>query len=470
MSFSVKLYSFSKKENSTARPSGTAREFACIIKTGSGILHPTISLDIGRTESPSQYNYAYIPNFDRYYFIEEWYFENALWTASLSVDVLATYKTAIGAADLYVLRAADDYDGRIVDNLYPTKVNSTFESATISTPWVDAIDGLYIIGAVGKQSVFGSVNYFALTRTQLQTLMAQLMDNTVTQNNGFDFTDVTQALQLAIVDPLQYIKSAIFLPVTDAGGISSGAMTIFNYPLLVGNKLIIDPAKTYSWTLPTKKHPQTNTRGNYVNTAPYTKATLMFPPFGVIDLDTTVLCNVSEINITVRLDIPTGLGILEVYANNILLNKIEAQIGVPIQLAQVTRDYVGAISQTIGAIGSAAGAVASGLTGNVAGAVSGGIGAASGIGNAAMSLIPRANTVGSGGSYAQLLENPRLDFQFFECVDDDITQNGRPLCQIKRINTMSGYMLIQDGDVATTGTAEENRSIRAFLEGGFYYE
>ena len=470
MSFSVNLYTFSKKENSTARPTGSSREFACIIKTGSGILRPVISLDIGRTESPAKYNYAYIPTFNRYYFIEEWYFENALWSAQLSVDVLATYKTAIGSSSLYVLRAADQYDGRIVDNLYPTKVNSTFQSTTINTPWENSADGLYIIGAVGKQSVFGSVNYFALTRSQLQTLMSQLLDNTVTSANGFNFSEASQALQLAIVDPLQYIKSAIFLPVSDAGGISSPGMTIFNYPILVQSKLIVNPAITYTWTMATKKHPQTAARGNYVNTGPYTKATLMFPPFGVIDLDTTVLCNVSEITITVRLDIPTGLGILEIYANNILLNKVESQIGVPIQLAQVTRDYVGAISSTIGAIGSAAGAVASGLTGNVAGAVSGGIGAASGIGNAAMSLIPRANTMGSGGSYAQLLENPRLDFQFFECVDDDIAQNGRPLCQVKRIDTLSGYMLIQDGDVPTTGTAEENRSIRSYLEGGFYYE
>ena len=100
MGFTVNLYTLSKRDNSTKRPTGNGTQFSCIIKSGSGILHPTISLDLGKTNDPSQYNYAYIPDFDRYYFIEEWYFDRALWTASLKVDVLATYKTEIGNSNL----------------------------------------------------------------------------------------------------------------------------------------------------------------------------------------------------------------------------------------------------------------------------------------------------------------------------------------------------------------------------------
>ena len=72
MGFTVKLYTFSKRDNSTKGPLGTAgSEFSCVLKSGSGIMRPTLTFDFGRASDPSQYNYAYISDFDRYYFIED---------------------------------------------------------------------------------------------------------------------------------------------------------------------------------------------------------------------------------------------------------------------------------------------------------------------------------------------------------------------------------------------------------------
>ena len=113
------------------------------------------------------------------------------------------------------------------------------------------------------------------------------------------------------------------------------------------------------------------------------------------------------------------------------------------------------------------GTLGAALSGDVLGAIGS---AANGIGNAYAAMIPKSKSTGIGGSYAQFLEAPRLDAQFFTCVDDDINQNGRPLCKIKKPNTIPGYMKIQDGDVPIDGTAAEAKSIREYLEGGFYYE
>ena len=117
-------------------------------------------------------------------------------------------------------------------------------------------------------------------------------------------------------------------------------------------------------------------------------------------------------------------------------------------------------------MGSVGGLVGSALTGNAAGA----IGAISGIGNAIESLMPRANTIGTTGTFAANHGDFKLDFQFFRPVDDDNTHNGRPLCDVRTISTLSGYMLIQDGDVAINGTSTEDAKIRNYLETGFYYE
>jgi hypothetical protein len=106
---------------------------------------------------------------------------------------------------------------------------------------------------------------------------------------------------------------------------------------------------------------------------------------------------------------------------------------------------------------------AAGVAGGIAGAISG-------IGNAIESLAPRSQTIGTSGGFAHLRGNFELDFQFFRPVADDLAHNGRPLCQKRLPKNLTGYMLIQDGDVATSGTQAENEQIQTLLESGFYYE
>ena len=155
---------------------------------------------------------------------------------------------------------------------------------------------------------------------------------------------------------------------------------------------------------------------------------------------------------------------MTVEAAGIVLNRVESQLGVPIALSSVTRDYVGAVSSVAGAVG---GAVAGASIAGAGGAV---LGAVNGIGNAVASLVPRASTVGTTGSFATLMGTPRLDFQFFDIVTLDPVHNGYPVCNMLTINTLSGYVLVRDGDVATTGTSAEDAAIRNYLESGFYYE
>lgn len=468
MSFVVTLYTFKKRDNSTKRPtSGSGTDYNCVLKAGCGILHPTISLDlINKANDPSQYNYAYIPNFDRYYFIEEWYFENSLWTASLKVDVLATYKTEIGNANLYVLRANSDYDGRVIDTLYPSKTGCTFDTDNSNTnPW-DA-NMCFVIGCVSTNANFGSLAYYAVTVGGLSTICSNLLDPTtgaVTETNGFSWDDCSQALQLSLVDPLQYIKSCVALPVAigDVTGSDTGVI-VYNWNSGVGGKrLYLNPYITKTFTFTIKKHPDASSRGSYLNSAPYTSVTLTIPPFGSFDIDTSVTCNANSLTATVKLDPITGQATLTIMCNNIVLNRVTSQLGVPISLSSVTRDYVGGASALAGAVGG----VASAFLGNPMGV----LGAVSGIGNGINALMPRASTIGSTGSFATNQGDFRLDFQFFRPVDDDRTHNGRPLCAMKTINTLTGYVLVQDGDVEIDGTSTEDAQIRQYLENGFYYE
>ena len=470
MSFEVKLYKFKKRDNSTKRPSGTGSEaphiFNCVLKHGSGILHPTISLDLGKTTAPTDYNYAYISEFQRYYFIEEWYFEEALWSASLKVDVLATYKSEIGSANLYVMRCASEHDDNIIDTLYPAKSGCTFDSDTgYTNPWTQGMT--YVVGVVSQTATCGSQTHYGLLRPAFTGLCSWLLSDVVTSANGFSIDDCTLQLQRSLVEPLQFIKTCVLLPVPigDTHGSAGATVNVYGWASNTTGKVLTENdaiVKTHTYTL--RKHPDTNSRGNYVNSAPFTAITLTLPPFGSIDIDTSVTCNATSLTITIRIDQITGKGTLTIECNGIVLNRIEAQIGIPISMSSVTRDYLGAVSNVGGAIGGMAEGY---LTGGLAGGVLGGL---SGIGNAIKSLQARSNTIGTTGAYGALLGDVKLDYQFFRPIADDNTHNGRPLCAKRVLNTLSGYMIIQDGDVSINGTSAEDAQVRQYLETGFYYE
>lgn len=464
MSFKVNLYTLSKRDNSTKQPSSTPVAYDCVLKDGCSIFTPAIKLDLGLSSDPSVYNYAYIPAFGRYYFIEDWFFTDRLWIANMRVDVLATYKSQIGGSSLYVLRAAGDHDGDIIDTLYPAKTGCSYASDTKSNPWQSSC---FIVGVVSADAAFGSMEFYAMDAGELRSMCLALTDPATIINSTYDFdvTELSTGLQLSLVDPIQYVKSCIMLPVSksDITNLGTGqTVKACRFDAGTGNKVYPTSRITNSYSFAIQKHPDTNTRGNYVNSKPFTNITLTIPPWGCIDIDTSVTANATALVVEVEVDPISGKGVLVVKANNIVLNRLEAQVGVPISLSSVTRDYIGAATSALGAVGGAV----SGLMGNLGGF----IGAASGVGNAVESLMPRAQTIGTTGSFVSNHGDFRLDHQFFRPVPDDNTHNGRPLCKVKQLNTLSGYMLIQDGDVTIAGTASEDSKIRNYLETGFYYE
>lgn len=474
--FTVQLFSFNKKENSTARPSSSsATSFNCKLLKPSGILNPAIELDIGLSNSPASYNYAYIPEFNRYYWIEEWTNNHPLWIARLSVDVLASYKTVIGNTDMYVLRASASYDGNIIDTLYPTKITNS-KSVTYSTPatyipYRDIGTGMFVIGVVSKGANFGSIQYYAMKHNAFASLVSKLLSDDTLLDNGFSDEDCKLALQKSLIDPLSYIKSCVFIPYPYDGysQTESTSLSIWNWtlsgvsnkPIVYNNFVGINP----DCEIALPKHSQASSRGAYCNVSPYTEMTLMVNPFGEIDLDTTKLYDATSITLKSRIDLTTGEAVMNILTNTgYPLSRLSTKLGVDITISQVTTDMLGQATNTIGA---SLGTVGSLMTGNVAGAIAS---AANGIANGVLASQPRVSTNGSQGGFIKLYNNPQLLTTFYTIVDDDISHNGRPLCKVIKPNTIGGYMLIQDADISINGTSAELSKIRGYLEGGFYYE
>lgn len=478
MSFSVILYSFAKKENSTAQPS-SGTTYNCQLKAPSGILNPEILLDIGLSTAPSA-NYAYIAAFGRYYWIREWTNEGPLWRASLECDVLASYKSQIGSASLYALRSSYTYDGDIVDALYPCKADVSQNAYQFGPLFLQSppSGGLFCVGIVASganasdsAARVGSLKYYLMDNAGLTTLVYALLDINTLSGYGLDLNDASLDLQKSLIDPLSYIKSCVWLPID--GTAFNPDITLSNQTVYLNgwavtgvhcapvDKVIV----TDQTTVNIPQHPDAATRGGYLNGPGYTQLWLTAAPYGDIAIDANITAYEASMTVAEAIDVMTGQGMLYITCGGVVIAQNKAMRGVNIQLSQIATDYIGTASSVAG---SAAGAVGAAMMGDIAGAIGAAVG---GIANAAKAAAPKvSSTGGGGGTFLDNINVWSLNYMHFRPVADDNSHHGRPLCQNITVSNYPGYLLIQDADIAIACTADELSKIRAYLESGFYYE
>lgn len=471
------LYKFSKKDNSTARPTG-GTTFSCKLKEDCSILNPVIDINTPAGAAWPDYNMAYIADFGRYYRINDIVASTGLWTISMQTDVLATYKTEIGNSSLYVLRSASAYDGTLKDDYYPMKADVNSVVTVGVNPWHSGTgpnvdpenDGCFVLGIVSKQNVqprYGSVVYYAFTSANLVTLVTQLLTDFVTAARGFDLADASLALQTAMVDPLQYIKTCVWIP-KDYNSILDTQQTtldIFGVTITADNKPLTMFGTGFTQSVTLTKHPDAASRGKWLNVSPWSEYRLRIPPIGSVNLDTTLLIDETQIDYEIRLDYMTGLGIIrgECHTSKAQLFYLKTQIGVPIILSQVVKDIVGS---GLGIAGGVAAFVGGVMSGNAAVAVGGAVAT---IGSIAGVNRPHESSTGSAGSFSELCGYVTLYQNFFHPASENNAEVGRPLCETRTINTLSGYIKAL-GDVSISGTSGEQAEVKAFIEGGFFYE
>lgn len=486
------LYNFSKKENSTKQPSSTGTTYECLLKDNCSIVSPIIKLDLGHSNSPTAYNYAYIEDFDRYYFISNWSYDKGIWYGELKVDVLASFKTEIGNSTLYVLRSSNEDDDRIVEKKYPlvyrfagdselannsvsikTEDNST---STTNLLWSSTIfQGTVIVGCISKAD--NGYTNCALTYNNYTQLIHDLLETFPS-----DFGDLANGISKAIYNPLQYIVRVYWLPFTIPGvsNTEKDYINIGQVKLDVPASGPIDITKKttrllFYTTIPT--HPLTDSKGKYVNTSPYTELVYKCLPFGTFNLDTMALAGSTKIWTEIVIDISTGEAELFIYTDNnsspgILIQHSSAKYGIDLPVVQSTIDYVGIgtglVNMGLGVASAAVSSASFNPTGQVIGA---GI-AAKGIGDTIDSMIPSNNTKGLQGSAIHFTSygRPVLYGKFRYPTDENPDHWGRPLCQEKEISDIPGYIECGDSDIDISCFESERIEIGNYLTNGFFYE
>lgn len=109
------------------------------IKTPSSIMTPTIQVSAASIgEDWVNVNYAHIPQFGRYYFVENITAENYdLITFDLKCDVLMTYADQIMQTQFQILRAQRHYSKYFIDTQIPLKSSRKIDyDSTDPDKWI----------------------------------------------------------------------------------------------------------------------------------------------------------------------------------------------------------------------------------------------------------------------------------------------------------------------------------------------
>lgn len=458
----VNFYVFSKRRNSTARPTSAGASYTVTLKSPSSVIRPRIALVWTGSGSPVAYNYAYIPAYTRYYYIGEWTYSDRQWIADLAVDVLATCKNEIGSASKYILRSAADSDGLILDTKYPTKSGYTKNAIPILPGWAaDPMFGNYVVGVISPGGTFGSVSMYRLDNTEFDALRQAIAPGNY--YNNIQDTDLKN-LAITINNPMQYLAFCKYYPFTVPQG-AAATMELGNIPVnghLLGAATVYN---TYTFTL--TDHPLAATRGAYLSAEPYTQRFFDWLPVGMVHIP-ALSAGITRITAQVTIDVMSGVGDLRLvdpdHEDVPVLYRTAFAAGIDVPVAQITSSNP--LKVVSGAL-SLASAGFSAITGNAAGAVQAGV---SGITDFISASIPEVQDFKPGSGSLMIDPAIRITEYFSNMVDDDNTEYGRPLCQIRQISTLPGYVLCADGEISAAVTAGELAEIESFLTGGFFYE
>lgn len=462
----VTLYQANKKPNSTALPFG-GEVFDCQVYDPCTILDPTIIIASG---DPYSNNYAYIPQFGRYYFIRNWEWREARWFGYLSVDVLASFREAIGNSSQYIARSSIAADIGIQDNSFVATGPPILEMDTRETPWAG---GTYVIGVTGA----GGARYFTISEIDLANLAGYIFSNAYAESLVGDYLRIYPELKTQ-VNPSQYITSVTWFPITFASGGTVPISIGWVQTPVSGNILPLQSVFTRNLSFQVPKHPQGG-KGSYLNHPPYASYYLRYPPFGYIPLDSDALAAYDTITAEVTVDPRTADAILRICGpDDQTIGVNSARLGVQIQLSHIVAPGTGAgaIVQA-GAQGFAglANTIGSALSGDIAGAISGGANlVAQGVqalGNVAANKIPSVSSAGGGaGGVASFSGQAQLTAAFTPIVSKDSVSKGNPLCKIQTVSASGGYMEIYWPHLELDATVTEIERIYQFMERGFYFE
>lgn len=466
----VYFYSFDKRKNSTARPSGTGTKYDVELKEGADFDRPTFKMH----NNVTGFNYAKWN--DAFYFIvDRQYVYADMWEITCEIDVLGSYRGSIKASTQYVLRTSTDKDLDIFDNYYPLKINPTVTIEELDLGFVFEEQTLDVDGPTVLLSVKGAsgTDVYAMTMANFREFSKYfygLSQDTIWNELVSSTGSLPSLFEKHMMDPFSYITDVRIVPIpyknisgSAVGNIKLGFWEFATDPYAAGKRV---KNTIYSSGIKTGNVPAAPTGDKAFLESNKARDLQMFiPGCGMQSFDADKCKGATNFHLNYVVD-KKGVIAYYVYIND-EIHYCSADISLPMAVYCNILNVGGAVA----GLTRTAGGVAAGLiAGNVPGAVIGGItGAISGIASASP-LFTQQN-LGSDGSWAALASQPKVKLMVtqYDCADLAPAIFGYPVCKSMTLGT-NGYYLIKDAQV---GFGDDNfikESIKGFMESGFYIE
>lgn len=462
-----------KLRNSTLVKSG-GTSYECLLKKPTGVVHPTLELTGGNM---SAFNYAYIPTFNRYYYVTEWTSLNAhMWEAQLEVDVLASYREQILGSDAFVQYAESDYNTMIPDPRLPKSDSCQNIKYEFPLTYFDST-GCIVLSVVSKNisGRNGMAESFAMSPSAMASLAEAFID-----------PGIMDQLNQYFQKPLEMVLTATWIPIDISQVGSDAGITIGDWDSGVSGKRLALGTGSHSMPIAIQVPYQAQrpdgsmTYADYRNCEPYTQYTMTLPGVGQLQIPMISLLEDGESlpipmleysidfatgDIVYRLKAPSG-GVVLTAAGN---------VGVPVPVANNAQSVAVAMKAALSTVGSTGMTIGSILTGNAVGASIG----VSGMFNNISTLIGSAqhatmvNGQLGGKADAKFADKINLNIRPYLTSDSvyscRIVQGG-PCFKRKRLGDLTGYVKCAGVRLQCNATAEEYQMLCNYLEASANYQ
>jgi hypothetical protein len=122
MAFTISLYKTASENNRVVKALTSGKEMSGELRNQTSVLNPSIRIE--SADNISTYNYAYIPEFGRYYYISDiTSVRTNCWIISLRCDVLMSYSAQIKALRPIIEREEVGQSSGLIDSDMPININ-----------------------------------------------------------------------------------------------------------------------------------------------------------------------------------------------------------------------------------------------------------------------------------------------------------------------------------------------------------
>lgn len=453
----VRFYDgFSKSENSTRQPSGAFIERDVTLKGEVFYTSPELLI----SPIPVGCNYAYIPNWNRFYFIKDKSMvTNDIMRVEMEVDPMASFKSIIGASTQFIERSSHSFNTMFNDNLVSSTQNIVNSSYSLSTvQGMTKSTGCYMVRIANGNYDGGVASYIVDELTDL----APIFDKETYREESQDWW--TDALSF-IINPMDYVLSVKWVPFTRSKLIEWGVCNSLETEIYVksfrtfvnGYRVI---KQYYTITSDSISMPSTYYSDFRKYTSNFTQYKIYVPGIGLFDLSPQDI-SLGEMTLVYTIDFLTGEACVKLKSGDDakLIASYTGHLYGNVQISGANADVVGAIGSGLATVGSV-------MAGNVPGAA---VGLVSTIVN---SLVPTPSINGNvGGGVGVIYYNSIIIIQYAYGSGGIPNLNcGRPLMEYRQISSIPGFIKCGNASITINCMDEERESINNYLNEGFYYE